>query len=198
MEIDITLLNAARTMDEAALIQIFDLYSSQLYRFALHLCGDPVVADHIVGDVFARFLEQLSLGKGPTSNLKAYLFQTAYHLVVDDARRSERRAPLETALSMRDEAKSVDGEDRALIEALLQIIQRDLSDDQRHVIILRFWEELSLADTAAILGKRVDHVKVIQARALVKLRKALRHEETTISSRNRDSTPLLAPRRSPA
>lgn len=186
-------------MNQDALVQIFDLYSAPLYRYALHLCGDPIVADHLVGDVFARLLEQLSLGKGPESNLKAYLYQTAYHLVVDDSRRSQGKVPLDAAHSIVDEsyAPPFIREDQSLMETLLQIIQRDLSDDQRHVIILRFWEELSLADTAAVLGKRVDHVKVIQARALAKLRRALQYEEiksTAVSSRNKKSYPILEPR----
>ena len=52
-------------------------------------------------------------------------------------------------------------------------IQHDLTEDQRHVIILRFLEEFSLRETAATLGKEVGHVKVIQNRALAKLRKAV-------------------------
>src|ERR1043165_4785085 len=124
MDDDITLLDAARLMNQDALMQVFDLYSVQLYRYALHLCGDPIVADHIVGDVFARFLEQLSLGRGPSSNIRAYLYQTAYHLVVDESRRSQRRVPLETILSMPDEAYgfSLTWEDQSLAESLLQII----------------------------------------------------------------------------
>jgi RNA polymerase sigma-70 factor (ECF subfamily) len=64
-----------------------------------------------------------------------------------------------------------------LIERILHAIQNELSADQRHVIVLRFWEEFSLQDTANILGKRVDHIKVIQARAIAKLRKILQYEE---------------------
>ena len=40
------------------------------------------------------------------------------------------------------------------------------------MILLRFLEEFSLRETAAILGKDIQHVKVIQSRALAKLRKA--------------------------
>ena len=75
-------------------MQIFDLYSAQLYRFALHLCGDPVTADHVVGDTFAKLLEQFSVGKGPDSNLRAYLYQMVHHLVIDEARYLSHRLPL--------------------------------------------------------------------------------------------------------
>jgi DNA-directed RNA polymerase specialized sigma24 family protein len=42
---------------------------------------------------------------------------------------------------------------------------------------LRFLEEFSLRETAAIVGKDVNHVKVIQSRALAKLRKAFEYDE---------------------
>ena len=57
-----------------------------------------------------------------------------------------------------------------MFELIADAIQQELTDDQRHVIILRFLEEFSLRETAAILGKDVGLVKVIQSRAVAKLR----------------------------
>ena len=190
-------------MNEDALVQIFDLYSAPLYRYALHLCGDPVIADHVVGDMFAKLLDQFSSGKGPESNLRAYLYQMVYHLVVDEARYFSHRVPLEMASSIVEDRHSrvLALEDQTLMETILHAIQDDLSEDQRHVIILRFWEEFSLNDTATILGKRVDHIKVIQARALAKLRNILQQEEikkTSLLSRMQKSAHISASRSVPA
>jgi RNA polymerase sigma-70 factor (ECF subfamily) len=44
------------------------------------------------------------------------------------------------------------------------------------VIILRFIEDFSLKETAQIVGKEVNNVKVIQNRGIKKLRKALEHQ----------------------
>src|SRR4026208_1578882 len=95
MEAEINLLEAARSMNPEALVAIFDLYSAPLYNYALRLCNDPLAADNVVGDVFAKFLDQLAAGKGPNTNLRSYLYQTTYHLIVDEARFSHREAPLE-------------------------------------------------------------------------------------------------------
>jgi len=54
----------------------------------------------------------------------------------------------------------------------MQAVQA-LSRDQREVIILRFIEGLSYADTARILGKSVGAVRVAQYRALRALRQRL-------------------------
>jgi len=47
METDRELLNAARQMNKDALVKVFDLYSSALYKYAVRICGDRVMADHI-------------------------------------------------------------------------------------------------------------------------------------------------------
>lgn len=172
-----TLLNSARHMDADALVKIFDLYSRPLYSYALRLCSDPITADAIVGDVFAKLLEHLSHGHGPTSNLRAYLYEMAYHIVVDDARYSHREVPLDEVDAFRHDNTSVylKVENRMLFERVILAIRKDLTKDQRHVIILRFLEGFSLRETASIIGKDVGNVKVIQNRALAKLRGALEY-----------------------
>ncbi len=197
METDNTLLRAARRMNEEALVKIFDLYSSALFRYSLRLCGDPVMADHIVGDVFAKLLEQLSSGNGPTSNLRSYLYETAYHRIIDETRYARRRVPLEVADSLRQDIHSVflRVEDQILFKEILHVLQNELTDDQRHVIVLRFLEDFSLRETAAVMGKTVDHVKVIQSRALAALRKSLEYREirkTMSAPRIRDLSRVLS------
>lgn len=176
-----TLLDAARQMDRDALVRVFDLYAPALYTYAFRLCNDPLMADNIVGDVFARLLEHLSAGGGPNSNLRSYLYEIAYHLVVDEARYSQRSAPIEAVDLLPQNASTIhmSVEDRTLLKAMLQAIRDNLTDDQRHVVILRFLEGFSVKETATIVGKTIGNVKVIQNRALAALRKALGYEGAT-------------------
>jgi RNA polymerase sigma-70 factor (ECF subfamily) len=174
-ESEIPLLEAARAMNKDALVKIFDLYSHALYNYALRLCNDSLIADYVVGDVFAKLLEQFSMGSGPNNNLRSYLYETAYHLIVDEARYSNRQAPLEVLdLAPLDRVSaSTILENRVLLKTIMLAIRNNLTRDQRHVVILRFLEGFSLLETAAIVGKEVSHVKVIQNRAISALRKVL-------------------------
>ena len=175
METDSELLKSARGWGKEALAKIFDLYASALYNYALRLGHDPILADHIVGDVFAKLLEQLLSGKGPKTNLRSYLYQATYHMIIDRGRTLQRSAPLEVVESFLEDEHSTSAslEDRLIMDVILKAIGNDLTADQRHVIVLRFLEDFNLQETAAILGKTVSHIKVIQNRAIAKLRKAL-------------------------
>jgi RNA polymerase sigma-70 factor (ECF subfamily) len=178
METEIELLDRARRMNKEALVKIFDLYSSALYKYALRLCSDPVLADDIVGDVFAKFLDQLASGNGPKTNLRSYLYQAAYHRMIDEARYSRRRVPLDVTDWFRQDANPIFSgwEDQILFKQIRQIMRDRLSVDQRHVLILRILEGFSIRETAQILGKRAEHIRVIQNRALAVLRRSLEQQ----------------------
>jgi len=141
----VSLLKAAQKLDEDALTAIFDQYAPAIYKYTLRLCHDPIQADNIVGDVFAQLLEQFAAGKGPRTNLRSYLYQTAYHLVVDRSRDNQHTAPLEVAVDRLDRGQltptQTQIEERVMMEALISAMNSELTDDQRHVIILRFLED---------------------------------------------------------
>jgi len=171
------LLEAVGSLDKDALESIFDEYAPILYKYLLRLGLGSQEADQIVGDVFARLLEKISEGKGPRTNLRAYLFQTAYHLVVDESRDKKRAAPLEVAETVEGESKSVQAqtEEKMLLETLSAAMEQ-LTEEQRSVIVLRFQEGFSLKETAEIIGKKLNAVKALQNRGVNKLREAMSWE----------------------
>jgi RNA polymerase sigma-70 factor (ECF subfamily) len=169
---------AASSLDKDALASIFDEYAPALYKYLLRLGVNPQEADQIVGDVFARLLEKLAEGKGPRKNLRSYLFQIAYHLVVDHARERQRAAPLEVAETVQEDDKPVQSlaEEKMLLEELSTAMDRELTEDQKNVLVLRFQEDFSLQETAEIIGKNVNAVKALQNRGITKLRKVMVRE----------------------
>jgi RNA polymerase sigma-70 factor (ECF subfamily) len=180
------LLDAAKKLDQDALTEIFDQYAPVIFNYVLRLCQDSIQADQIVGDVFSRFLDQLAAGKGPRTNLRSYLYQTAYHLFVDQARDSQRVAPIEIVDFIATDTDSIQNEveDRALLDTVMLAINNNLTNEQRHVIVLRFLEGLSLKETAKIVGKNTNSVKVLQSRGVAKLRKIL----SDVSSVSKDDS----------
>jgi RNA polymerase sigma-70 factor (ECF subfamily) len=178
MKDEAALIRAAKKRDRDAWIEIFEIYAPAIYKYVLRLCDDPVESDNIVGDVFTQLLEQFAAGKGPMTNLRSYIYETAYHLIVDRARRNQRLIPLEAVIDappkLATKSTQAQIEERALMDALIFALKTQLSELQRHVVILRFLENFSLRETAEIVGKNVNHVKVIQNRGIAKLRKSLK------------------------
>jgi len=171
---DATLLKAIRNLDQDALVSIFDIYAPILYKYAMRLCGNPDEADDVVGHVFSELLRHMKKGTGPRDNLRAYLFQIAYHKIVDQARDRQRTTPLDS-VSSESSGESIQRyhEESEKIRKLGELIQKILNEDQRQIILLRYMEEFSLKETAKITGKSINNIKVIQNRAIAKLRNFL-------------------------
>ena len=96
-----------------------------------------------------------------------YLRRTMYHLAVDQWRRHKRRPEVfleHEPAGQPDATDALDTRD-ALSRALAQ-----LSPRQRAVLVLRYWEQLSEAETAEALGCSVGTVKSTASRGLSRLR----------------------------
>ena len=181
METDRSLLEAARRLDQRALVAIFDRYAVELYNYVLRLYSDPYKADHIVGEVFSNFLEQLSAGKEARSNLRSDLYKLTYQLIAEGTHSSKHESFLEFAAFGPDQnngqhATNSDPENKMLLDTVILAIKRHLTKDQRHVVVLRFLEGFSLRETAEIVGKNINNVRAIQNRGIANVRKVLNQE----------------------
>jgi RNA polymerase sigma-70 factor (sigma-E family) len=141
-----------------------------LLRSAYLLTADQQLAEDLVQSALARTHRSWSR-LDRTGNAEAYTRKTMYHLQVGWWRRRRfRESPLEDA----DHAGPP--EDHAGRLDLRRALQR-LGPRQRAVIVLRFYEDLTEAETARLLGISVGTVKSQTAKALTRLRRLTAVEE---------------------
>jgi RNA polymerase sigma-70 factor (ECF subfamily) len=178
------LLKSARNLDQKALVTIFDIYAPAVYRYCFRLCQDSVASDNLVGDVFSRLLENMASGRGPLIHLKLYIFQMTYQAIlarVDKDRMPATHIMREVVEIKRPLVKTWSSQEQELLRLTLIALNTDLTSIQRHVLFLRYFEDFSLQETALIVGKNVNNIKVIQNRALAKLSQVLEtHNETDL------------------
>ena len=173
MNREIALLATAKKMQEDIPTAVFELYAPALYKYVFRLYPSAVIADQVVGDILARFLEQLSIGGHSGINLRLDIYAIAYDILVSDTRCSNYFMQIKTKILKHADRTDVVIEDQQLFENIQHALMHNLTDDQRHVLMLRFVEGFSLKETALITGKKVGTVKVIQNRGIAALRKAL-------------------------
>lgn len=169
------LLERASRYDPRALAELHDLFYPQVYRYVAYRLNDPQVCEDISSEVFVRYLDVLKKKGRSIQSTRAWLLGTAHHLVMDFYRHKYRR-PLDNLADHDNlpDHRSLEGDaefretHQEVSTALLK-----LTEDQQHVITLRFSQELSLEETAQLMGKTVNAVKVLQYRALAALRRQL-------------------------
>ena len=174
---DNELLERARRLDQQALGEIHDRFYSEVFRYVRYRLAQEQLCEDITSEVFLRFLNALNRKQGPTTNLRGWLIGTASHMVNDHLRGKYRRTMenidhTEEHLLVDDQLPedliNADQENQAVREAF-----NELTAEQQHVLALRFGQELSLEETAQIVGKTITAVKALQFRALASLRRIL-------------------------
>ena len=168
------LVERARQGDEAAFAAIYGAFAVRLYRFFCFRVSSHELAEDLTQQVFVKMIEQLPSYRNRGAPFGAWVFRIARNTWIDQHRTSHPATPLD---SLPDHAEGLPGPEETAIQSLdwerVRAALHRLPDDQREVIVCRFFAELSPAETAALMGRSEGSVRVIQHRALVALRRML-------------------------
>jgi RNA polymerase sigma-70 factor (ECF subfamily) len=171
---ELTLLARARQLDPEALAQIHDTYYTSIFRYVAFRVGDHATAEHLTSEVFTRLLTALRDKNAPQNTLRGWLYGVAARVVSDHHRKAYRAPQVE----LDEELVSADHDpadivDRKLTQESVKRAMQDLTEEQRHVLSLRFGSDLPIQEVARALGKSEGAVKQLQARAVAALARQL-------------------------
>ena len=160
----------ARSEASESFAEVFNAHHRRAVRLAYMLTGDPHLAEDVVADAFAKVWVQWE--KGRVADVGPYLRRAVVNTIrsrhrrrVLELREIERRSGDDRGVRTHDEHSAEHDE---VWQALLQLPQR-----QRAAIVLRYYEDMSEADTAAVLGISVGTVKSQVSRGLDRLKAVL-------------------------
>jgi RNA polymerase sigma-70 factor (sigma-E family) len=152
---------------------------AHLRRTAYLLCGDWHRAEDLVQTALARVV--VAARRRRVDSLDAYARQVLLRVYFDDNRRAARRR--ERSWPDPVGAPSI-VDDRTEALTVLAAL-RSLPPRQRATVVLRYWEDRSVDETAEALGVSPGTVKSQCAKALATLRETLTgpHQELTVNDR---------------
>lgn len=176
------LVELAQRGDAEAFGQLYDAYVTPIYRLAYHRLGSRHLAEDLTGDTFVRALRSIGSFTWQGKDFGAWLTTIARNLIADHYRSSRHR--LEDVVAAIPEQPGVGPgtEDEVLAglsNADLMRAVHALAPEQRDCILMRFLEGLSIAETAAALGRSEGAVKQLQLRAMRNLAKSVEQNRMT-------------------
>jgi len=165
----IGLINRAKAGDKAAFGSIYKLYYKKVYRFIYFLVQDDQLAADLSQNTFLKMWQALPKFKIADGSIQAYLFTIARNLVTD-FRRRKKEYTLDQARNLVKEddiLKNIEiNDDKTKLNQVMQA----LDEDERQMLILRYFEELSMQEIARVVKKDEGAVRVRIHRLLKKLR----------------------------
>lgn len=132
--------------------------------------------EDLTSEVFVAVFGRIRRFRGGENELRAFIFTVAHHRLIDDRRRRANQPP-STSYDPDIDSRQTPSAEQAGLAQLGAERARNLIEalprEQRDVMLLRVIGDLTLEQTAAVLGKRVGAVKAAQHRALIRLRQLL-------------------------
>ena len=159
-----------RVMAEPDVVSRIEQCIPALRRYAWALLRSRNDADDLVHDCLVRALDKLHT-KRDGADVRAWLFTIMHNLFVSGYRRRKNRAHAESLGDVHDNAASLrpNQDDALLLRDMLRALDH-LPEEQRSVVLLVSVEDLSYAETAAVLGVPIGTVMSRLARGRERLR----------------------------
>lgn len=157
---------------------LYTCFSQRVYRFLYFRTGDAQIAEDLTGEVFLKMVQALPDYHLEGIPFQAWLFQIARNLAIDYFRRVHSHPVVEIDEDLDWEAGDLDRtiDYHFSCEELARGLAA-LDENHRDVLVLRFIEEMPIAETAQTLQKSIDAVKALQRRGLKALRGIIQNGE---------------------
>ena len=164
-------LAAIKTGDTEQFGVLYDAYFQKNYNYIFYRTHHRETAEDLVSATFLKAVKHLRNFDARKGNFSAWLYRIARNTLYDHYRAKHETEDLEKV----EEEFAAPGniEKELLDKQLMSLVTNNfnaLSQDQREIITMRVWDELSYAEIAGILGKTEASCKTIFHRGVMKLK----------------------------
>jgi RNA polymerase sigma-70 factor (ECF subfamily) len=160
--------------DKNAFAELYNLFLDRIYRFIYYLVEDEFLAEDITQITFVKAWNKIGMFSITKGTFQSYLYTIARNLVIDHQRKKKE---ISLELTIGENFKSdTNLEQNVLRNESMTKVRQSLSvldEDDRQIIILRYFEDMSFKEIAAITSKKSGAIRVKVHRLLGILRKKL-------------------------
>ena len=162
----IRLVNKAQKGDDKAFLKLFQKYEEDIFRMAYVYVKNESDALDVVQEVAYHSFKKINTLKNP-EYFKTWLIRIAINCSLDLVRKNKKVVQLNPEY---EEFIGSEDEDVPLSVTLQELLDQ-LNEDEKSVVILRFYEGYSFKEIADLLNMPLGTAKSVLYRALGKLRK---------------------------
>lgn len=148
--------------------------SDALYRYLCRSYSDAEMAKDVVQSVFEKLW--IKRNELEVKEVRSYLFTMARNRAIDVWRKERRVIPIEAHHERATRSQTTAFEDMDYVNYCL----RDLSENQKSIILLREYEGHSYEDIAEIMGMSLSQIKIILFRARKKVLNTVKKKSRAI------------------
>ncbi|KPV42554.1 RNA polymerase sigma factor [Alicyclobacillus ferrooxydans] len=158
-----------RSSQRETLKMLYETYSNDVYRYAFATLGDSSEAHDVVQEVFIRAYRAINNFRHDAT-AKTWIMTIARNYIFDVLRKQRKDRQFLSQSELPDI-----GDEATDVSVVLEVEEalQELKDDYRQVVSLRYIDNLSIKETASVLGWSEKKVQNAAHRAILQLREVL-------------------------
>ncbi len=178
---DALLVSAYINGDESALGELVTRHKQRIYSFIYSKVYNRDVAEDVFQDTFIKVIKTLKRGKyNEEGKFLPWVMRIAHNLVIDHFRKNNRMPKFENNDDfnifsvLHDGSLNVEGKMiKSQVENDVKNLIHELPDDQREVLIMRIYKDMSFKEISEQTGVSINTALGRMRYALINLRKVI-------------------------
>jgi len=176
--------------DESALSSLIERHQSKIYGFIYSKINDRDLSDDIFQDTFIKVIKTLKTKSyNEEGKFLPWVMRIAHNLVVDYFRKAKKMPFLRETEEfsifnyMTDNSQTIENQmilDQ--VEVDLTRLLNELPDDQKEVILMRMYQDLSFKEIAELTGVSINTALGRMRYALLNLRKIIEKNQIILTN----------------
>lgn len=172
---DVKIINTYIRLQAAACFKIlYDRYAGKIFGKALTMLGNEKLAEDATQEIFTKIFLNLNKFSGK-SKFSTWVYSVTYNFCIDYIRKNKRKQKLFAAeIENPPDVEVEDVPDEALLQmevSRLKDVLAAMSDDDRSILLMKYQDDMSIKEIAAIIDKNESAVKMRLKRAKEKAKK---------------------------
>ena len=176
--------------DESALASLIERHQSKIYGFIYSKVNDRDLSDDIFQDTFIKVIKTLKTKSyNEEGKFLPWVMRIAHNLVVDHFRKAKKmpfqRETEEYSIFnyMTDNAPTIESQMiTEQVEVDLTRLLDELPDDQKEVLVMRMYQDLSFKEIAELTGVSINTALGRMRYALLNLRKIIEKNQIILTN----------------
>jgi RNA polymerase sigma-70 factor (ECF subfamily) len=163
------IIDNAKKDDTDSLTKLCQYVYARIYSYIFYRVKHREDAEDLTSEVILKMVKAL---KGQKGNFHAWIYKIATNTIIDFYRRRTTHSEVSLSeLPTEIPDKSAAFSEQVLTQEKLRKALKHITDEQKHVVLLRFIEGYNNEEISKIMGKSVGAIKVLQFRALKSMKK---------------------------
>lgn len=150
---------------------LYNTHVRKIYKFFYYRINSKETSEDLTSRTFVKALEKINTYNSQKGSFSSWIYTIARNNLIDYYRKNRYSEDIDNVLGIKDKSDFVrDVDARNQLKKIRKYLEV-LTEEQRNIVLMRVWDDLSFKEIAEIVGKSEVSCKMMFSRTIARIRK---------------------------